>query len=84
MSAAARIGAWRARLKEGVLYLMSVNWQRGRILKTKLEEMQQTLEILRRLRDGRIVLPDSVLLAIDNAIVESEKQLTVLKNTLAN
>jgi hypothetical protein len=63
---------------------MSVNWQQGTNLKTKLGQIEQTVEILRKLRDGEIAFSDSVLRVIDDAIVESEEQLALLRNAIVN
>jgi len=53
-------------------------------VKAKITEMEQVIEALRKLCDGQVVFPDSVLGAIDNAITESEKRVSELRNAMVD
>ncbi|HVI08874.1 MAG TPA: hypothetical protein VND65_11345 [Candidatus Binatia bacterium] len=59
---------------------MGMTWRDWPTDSLKITEMEQVLEGLRRLRDGHIAFPDSVVRAIDEAITETETRLALLKN----
>ncbi len=61
--------------------LSSQDWQ---TIKAKIAEMEQVIEALTKLRDGHVAFPDSVLGAIDNAIRDSEKRVSELKNAMVD
>jgi hypothetical protein len=61
---------------------MPMNSKDGRAINARLVEAEQTIEALKKLRDGHITFPESVLRAIDSAILESEKRLAPLKNAI--
>ncbi len=61
--------------------MSSQDWQ---TIKAKIAEMEQVIEALRKLRDGHVAFPDSVVSAFDNAIRESEKRVRELKSAMVD
>lgn len=61
--------------------MSSLDWQ---TIKAKIAEMEQLIEALRKLRDGHVAFPDSLLSAIDKGIRESEKHVRELKSAMTD
>jgi hypothetical protein len=63
---------------------MPMNSEEWNIIKARIEEMEQIVRALRKLRAGTTALPDSVLNALDSTISENENLIGQLKQTMVN